>query len=176
MTIRRWTGRSAARARSPANSGAPGRQRAPAARAHRRTVGRAGRAVRLAAPDGAGAAADREAFAVLGIDLGPLPGALADRPPATEPLLPFGATRARRHRVEHLALTLAGLDPGVAWSCVPPVVTLPRCSPASPKPSRRLGATRCCAPNAGWGTACGAVTSSAATSTRPAGRWSRSRP
>ena len=104
------------------------------------------RAVRLAAPDGAGAAADRDAFAVLGIDLGPLPGALADRPPATEPLLPFGAARARRHCarakppigldvqaaygaslrlalarrerrhcVEHLALTLVALDPGVDW-------------------------------------------------------------
>jgi hypothetical protein len=104
------------------------------------------RAVRLAAPDGAGAAADRAALAVLGIDLGPLPGALADRPPAEEPLLPWGAARARRHcararppigldvqaaygaslrlalarrerrhGVEHLALTLVALDPGVAW-------------------------------------------------------------
>ncbi|MBE8519729.1 peptidase [Amycolatopsis sp. H6(2020)] len=54
------------------------------------------RVVRQAAPDGAGVAADREALAVLGIDLGPLPAELADRPPVKEPLLPLGAARVRR--------------------------------------------------------------------------------
>jgi hypothetical protein len=104
------------------------------------------RAVHLAAPDGAGAAADRDALAVLDIDLGPLLGTLLDRRPAKEPLFPLGAEKARRrraqmsppigldteaayaaslrlalarrerdHRVEHLALVLVALDPGVAW-------------------------------------------------------------
>jgi ATP-dependent Clp protease ATP-binding subunit ClpA len=57
-------------------------------------------AVRQAAPLGAGAAADREALAPLGIDvdrffsrLGP---AVLDRPTTHEPLLPFGAAEARR--------------------------------------------------------------------------------
>lgn len=103
-------------------------------------------AVHLAAPDGAGAAADRDALAVLDIDLGPLLGTLVDRRPAKEPLFPLGAEKARRlrarmsppvgldteaayaaslrlalarrerdHRVEHLALALVALDPGVAW-------------------------------------------------------------
>ncbi len=54
------------------------------------------RIVRQAAPDGAGAAADREALAALGVDLGTLPGALADRPPAKEPVFPLGAGKARR--------------------------------------------------------------------------------
>ncbi|WP_410573523.1 Clp protease N-terminal domain-containing protein [Amycolatopsis sp. cmx-4-61] len=52
-------------------------------------------AVHRAAPDGAGVAADREALAVLGVDLGALPGALADRPPAKEPVLPLGVGKAR---------------------------------------------------------------------------------
>jgi len=52
--------------------------------------------VRQAAPDGAGVAADREALTVLGIDLGPLPAELADRPPVKEPLLPLGVARVRR--------------------------------------------------------------------------------
>lgn len=57
-------------------------------------------AVRRAAPLGAGAAADREALAPLGIDMDRLfsrlgPTAL-DRPTAPEPLLPVGAARARR--------------------------------------------------------------------------------
>ena len=103
-------------------------------------------AVHRAAPDGAGVAADREGLAALGVDLGPLPGALADRRPAKEPLFPLGAGKARRrcaravppigldlqaayaaslrlalarrerrHRVEHLALALVALDPGVDW-------------------------------------------------------------
>jgi hypothetical protein len=54
------------------------------------------RAVHLAAPDGAGVAADREALTALGIDLGPLPAQLADRPPVREPLLPLGVARVRR--------------------------------------------------------------------------------
>jgi hypothetical protein len=106
-------------------------------------------AVRQAAPLGAGAAADRDALAPLGIDvdrvLSRLGPAVLDRPTAREPLLPLGAARARRrcarlspplgldaqaayeaslrlalarrereHRTEHLALTLAALDPGTA--------------------------------------------------------------
>ncbi|MFC6088765.1 peptidase [Saccharothrix lopnurensis] len=102
-------------------------------------------AVRAAPGDGAGAAADRETLAVLGVDPGDLLG-VVDRPPAREPLLPLGARRARErcartepplgldaqaayaaslrlalarrereHRREHLALTLVTLDPGVAW-------------------------------------------------------------
>ncbi|MEV6446846.1 Clp protease N-terminal domain-containing protein [Amycolatopsis sp. NPDC051716] len=54
------------------------------------------RAVLRAAPDGAGVAADREVLTVLGIDLGPLPAELADRPPVKEPLLPLGVARVRR--------------------------------------------------------------------------------
>ncbi|MGI5245262.1 Clp protease N-terminal domain-containing protein [Dactylosporangium sp. CA-139066] len=60
-----------------------------------------------AAPLGAGAAADRETLAPLDIDvdrlLGHLSPAVLDRPPAREPLLPFGAARVRRHA--------AGLNP-----------------------------------------------------------------
>ncbi len=104
------------------------------------------RAVREAAPDGAGVAADREAFTVLGIDLGSLPAELADRP-VKAPLFPLGAGKARRrcaralppigldvqaayaaslrlalarrereHRVEHVALVLFALDPGAGWA------------------------------------------------------------
>lgn len=57
-------------------------------------------AVCQAAPLGAGAAADRVTLAPLGIDLDPilarLSPAVLDRPPAREPLLPFGGARARR--------------------------------------------------------------------------------
>ncbi|MFO7251718.1 MAG: Clp protease N-terminal domain-containing protein [Actinomycetes bacterium] len=55
-------------------------------------------AARAAGPGGAAAAADREILAPLGVDLDRLPGAAAllDRPPAREPLLPFGAAKARR--------------------------------------------------------------------------------
>ena len=57
-------------------------------------------AVGRAAPAGAGAAADRDTLAPLGIDIDRLLSvswtALLDRPPAREPLLPFGAARARR--------------------------------------------------------------------------------
>ncbi|MEU0536204.1 hypothetical protein ABZ282_37410, partial [Amycolatopsis tolypomycina] len=55
-------------------------------------------AVCRAAPDGAGVAADREALAALGVDLGTLPGALADRPPAKEPLFPLGVGMRTRGR------------------------------------------------------------------------------
>lgn len=65
-------------------------------------------AVHQAAPDGAGVAADREALTVLGIDLGPLPAQLADRPPAREPLFPLGAGKARRLRAR--AVPSIGLD------------------------------------------------------------------
>lgn len=51
-------------------------------------------------PGGAGAAADRAALAVLGVDLDSLLGqsgpALLDQPPRREPLLPLGARQARR--------------------------------------------------------------------------------
>jgi len=57
-------------------------------------------AARAAEPAGAGAAADREILATLGVDLDRLlsePGtALLDRPPVREPLLPLGAAKARR--------------------------------------------------------------------------------
>jgi hypothetical protein len=58
-------------------------------------------AVRHAAPLGAGAAADRESLAPLGIDVDQVFSRLApatlDRPTHHEPLLPFGAATARRH-------------------------------------------------------------------------------
>ncbi|MDX3193275.1 Clp protease N-terminal domain-containing protein [Streptomyces sp. MN03-5084-2B] len=69
--------------------------------------------VRRAAPDGAGAAADREALAVLGVDLGPLPGALADRPPDKEFRLPLGAGKARRRCAR--AVPPIGLDLQAAY-------------------------------------------------------------
>lgn len=53
-------------------------------------------AVLLAAPAGAGAAADRAALAPLGIDLQRLAGTVLDRPPVREPLLPLGMAEARR--------------------------------------------------------------------------------
>ncbi|GAA3032441.1 Clp protease N-terminal domain-containing protein [Streptosporangium longisporum] len=57
-------------------------------------------AVREVAPAGAGAAADRDTLAVLGIDLdrllGPSGTGALDRPPVREPLFPLGAARARR--------------------------------------------------------------------------------
>jgi hypothetical protein len=56
-------------------------------------------AVCRAAPAGAGAAADRDTLATLGIDLDRLLDsgvAPFDRPPSLEPLLPFGAAKARR--------------------------------------------------------------------------------
>ncbi|MDG4831805.1 Clp protease N-terminal domain-containing protein [Solwaraspora sp. WMMD1047] len=70
-----------------------------------------------AAPAGAGAAADRDTLAPLGIDIdrmltGSWP-ALADRPPAREPLLPFGAAKARR-RCARLSPPL-GLDAQAAY-------------------------------------------------------------
>ncbi|GIF69297.1 hypothetical protein Ais01nite_73320 [Asanoa ishikariensis] len=79
---------------------------------HGATAAAIGEAVSLAAPAGAGAAADREALATLGVDLDRLlavsgPG-LLDQPPAREPLLPFGAAKARR-RCAQLSPPL-GLD------------------------------------------------------------------
>ncbi|GHJ47050.1 peptidase [Catellatospora sp. TT07R-123] len=57
-------------------------------------------AVHQAAPLGAGAAADRDALAPLGIDLTQILSRLSptalDRAPAREPLLPLGAAKARR--------------------------------------------------------------------------------
>ncbi len=57
-------------------------------------------AVHEAAPLGAGAAADRDLLARLGVDLESLLSGLEstvlDRPAAREPLLPLGATRAQR--------------------------------------------------------------------------------
>ncbi|TWP50924.1 peptidase [Lentzea tibetensis] len=102
-------------------------------------------AVHAAAPLGAGAAADREVLAPLGVahlvDL-----TSVDRPPRREPLLPLGVAKARQrcarldpplgldaqavyeaslrlalarrervHRPHHLAMALLALDPGVAW-------------------------------------------------------------
>jgi hypothetical protein len=57
-------------------------------------------AVCRAAPAGAGAAADRDTLATLGIDIDRLlhtfGAAPLDRPPLWEPLLPLGAAKARR--------------------------------------------------------------------------------
>ncbi|MEJ2852041.1 MULTISPECIES: peptidase [unclassified Saccharothrix] len=53
-------------------------------------------AVDQAAPQGAGAAADRVALKTLGIDFDQLvAGVRLDRPPAREPLFPLGAAKAR---------------------------------------------------------------------------------
>ena len=103
-----------------------------------------------AAPSGAGAAADRNVLAAIGIDLDCLlhtsGTAPLDRPAGREPAFPLGvnlarrqcartnpplgidaqasyaaslrlalARRERRHRCEHVALTLTSLDPGVDW-------------------------------------------------------------
>ncbi|MEU4523625.1 Clp protease N-terminal domain-containing protein [Amycolatopsis sp. NPDC024027] len=72
------------------------------------------RAVLRAAPDGAGVAADREALTVLGIDLGPLPAELADRPPVKEPLLPLGVARVRQRCAR--AKPPIGLDVQAAYA------------------------------------------------------------
>jgi hypothetical protein len=114
--------------------------------------------VRLAAPLGAGFADDRRVIGALGLDVDRLavtPAAL-DRITRREPLLPFGAAKARRwaagkqpplgldaqsayeaslrlalarrersHRTEHLALALAALDPGAAWTLTAAGVDIP---------------------------------------------------
>jgi hypothetical protein len=71
----------------------------------------------LAGPAGAGAAADRETLAPLGIDvdwlLSAAGAAVLDRPPAREPLLPLGAARARR-RCARMSPPL-GLDAQAAY-------------------------------------------------------------
>ncbi|MER7128985.1 Clp protease N-terminal domain-containing protein [Streptosporangium saharense] len=71
-----------------------------------------GEAVHHAAPTGAGAAADRESLAALGIDLdrllGPSGARALDRPPSRESLFPLGTARARRHCA--LANPPIGLD------------------------------------------------------------------
>ncbi|MBB5804214.1 hypothetical protein F4560_003982 [Saccharothrix ecbatanensis] len=57
-------------------------------------------AAHLAAPLGAGGAADRAVLAPLGVDLDRLLGpatATLDHPAGREPLLPLGAAKARRH-------------------------------------------------------------------------------
>ncbi len=96
------------------------------------------KAVRQAAPDGAGVAADHEALTVLGIDLGPLPAGLADWPPAKWPLFPLGAGKARRR--------CAGASHRSAWTSkrrTPRHCGSP--SPAgnaAPRRTRRLGARR----------------------------------
>ncbi|SES08097.1 Clp amino terminal domain-containing protein, pathogenicity island component [Lentzea xinjiangensis] len=75
------------------------------------------RAARAAEPSGAGAAADREALAVLGVELDALARragiALLDRAPAREPLLPLGAAAARQ-RCARLNPPL-GLDAQAAY-------------------------------------------------------------
>lgn len=62
---------------------------------------------------GAGAAADRETLAVLGLDLDHLLGAVVDQPPTREPLFPLGARQARR-RCARLDPPL-GLDAQAAY-------------------------------------------------------------
>ncbi|KOX23527.1 hypothetical protein ADK67_20425 [Saccharothrix sp. NRRL B-16348] len=74
-------------------------------------------AAHLAAPLGAGGAADRAVLAPIGVDLDRLLGRSApalDRPPGREPLLPFGAAKARR-RCARLTPPL-GLDAQAAYS------------------------------------------------------------
>lgn len=70
----------------------------PAFARHGATAEAVGNAAHLAAPAGAGAAADRATLAPLGVDLDRLLGGSAalDRPAGREPLLPLGAARARR--------------------------------------------------------------------------------
>ncbi|GAA3445954.1 Clp protease N-terminal domain-containing protein [Planomonospora venezuelensis] len=74
-------------------------------------------AVRRSAPAGAGAAADRDTLAALGVDLDRLLGASGaralDRPPSREPLLPLGAAGARR-RCARMSPPL-GLDAQAAY-------------------------------------------------------------
>ncbi len=71
-------------------------------------------AVQKAAPHGAGAAADREALATLGIDLDQLlSGIRLDQPPAKEPFFPLGAAKARE-RCARLSPPL-GLDAQAAY-------------------------------------------------------------
>jgi Clp amino terminal domain, pathogenicity island component len=74
-------------------------------------------AVCQAAPLGAGAAADRDTLAPLGIDVDWLLSRLSptglDRPTAREPLLPFGAAKARR-RCARMSPPL-GLDAQAAY-------------------------------------------------------------
>jgi len=74
-------------------------------------------AVRQAAPLGAGAAADRDILAPLGIDadrfLSRLRPAVLDRPTKREPMLPFGAANARR-RCARMSPPL-GLDAQAAY-------------------------------------------------------------
>ena len=86
-------------------------------------------AARAAEPAGAGAAADREILATLGVDLDRMLGeagtALLDRPPAREPLLPLGAAKARRR--------CARMNPRSAWT--PRRPTRPRCGWPSPAAS-----------------------------------------
>ncbi|MFE9750658.1 Clp protease N-terminal domain-containing protein [Saccharothrix saharensis] len=75
-------------------------------------------AAHLAAPLGAGGAADRALLAPLGVDLDRLlghgGGPVLDRPPGREPLLPFGAAAARR-RCARLTPPL-GLDAQASYS------------------------------------------------------------
>ncbi len=75
-------------------------------------------AAHLAAPLGAGGAADRAVLAPLGVDLDRLLGRggapALDRPAGREPLLPFGAARARR-RCARLTPPL-GLDAQASYS------------------------------------------------------------
>ena len=111
-------------------------------------------AVRQAAPLGAGAAADRDTLAPLGIDvdrmLSRLSRAALDRPIAPEPLLPFGAAKARRRCARPEPATRSG-RPGGLRSVAParpgpgrartPVRT-PRAHPRRARSRRRLGTHR----------------------------------
>lgn len=85
---------------------------------HGATAGVIGAAVREAGPLGAGAAADRDALAPLGIDLAHILArvspAVLDRVTSREPILPLGAARARR-RCARLRPPL-GLDAQAAYA------------------------------------------------------------
>ncbi|NUT34409.1 MAG: peptidase, partial [Hamadaea sp.] len=75
------------------------------------------RAICLAAPAGAGVAADRDILDAIGVDLDRLLDitgtAVVDRPPRREPLFPVGAARARR-RCARMTPPL-GLDAQAAY-------------------------------------------------------------
>ncbi|MCE6998784.1 peptidase [Saccharothrix sp. S26] len=83
---------------------------------HGATAAAIGDAAYLAAPLGAGGAADRGLLGTLGVDLDRLvgEGGALDRPAGREPLIPFGAAKARR-RCARLSPPL-GLDAQAAYS------------------------------------------------------------
>ncbi|WP_308257156.1 Clp protease N-terminal domain-containing protein [Saccharothrix luteola] len=105
-----------AAAGSPSSDAPAGGTVAAALLRHGATPSAIRHAAHLAAPLGAGGAADRAVLAPLGVDLDQLLGGTPalDRPPGREPLLPLGAAKARR-RCADLTPPL-GLDAQAAYS------------------------------------------------------------